>query len=187
MPRIFILLACSSSLSALACSNSSTSSAGETPDGGGTDSGCTAYVSDADLTAPTVSFKTDVLPIFQQSCGIAGATCHGDIAGEDAGLQRPFLGLFDGGTVPATVISAIVGVPSNEDPQMNEVTASSAANSFLMHKLDGDQCTLATSCAKGSTIYTTCGANMPQTSLTLLDVSTRDTIRRWIAQGATSN
>jgi hypothetical protein len=186
MRRIFILLTSISCLSALACSNSSTPSTGETPDSGGNDSGCNAYVSDADLTAPTVSFKTEVLPILQ-SCGVAGATCHGDIAGEDAGLQRPFLGLFDGGTVPATVISAIVGVPSNEDPQMSEVTASSPTNSYLMHKLDGDQCTLASSCAKGSTIYTMCGANMPQTSLTLLDVSTRDTIRRWIAQGATDN
>jgi hypothetical protein len=186
MPRIFILMASLSGLSALACSNSSTSSAGETPDSGGTDSGCTAYVSEADLTTPTVSFKTDILPIFQQSCGVNGATCHGDIAEEDAGLERPFLGLFDGGTDPATVISAIVGVPSNEDPQMKEVTAGSAANSYLMHKLDGDECTLAAACAKGSTIYTTCGANMPFTAASL-DVSTRDTIRRWIAQGASNN
>jgi hypothetical protein len=190
MHPIFSLLASLGCLSAVACSNSSTPS-GSSPDGGS----CTAYVSTADLTKPTVSFQADVLPIFQQSCSIGGATCHG--APNETALLRPFLGTsgVDGGADPETILSGIVGVASKEDPQMKIVAASDPSQSYLMHKIDDDQCTLATECASqqaaivaaGNSGYTGCGLLMPQTNAEPLDVSTRDTIRRWIAQGAANN
>jgi hypothetical protein len=190
MHRIFLLLASLGCLAAVACSNSSTPS-GSSPDGGT----CTAYVSTADLTTPTVSFQTDVLPIFQQSCSVGGPTCHG--APNETALLRPFLGAVgvDGGADAETILSGIVGVASHEDPQMKIVTANDPSQSYLMHKVDDDQCTLATDCASqqaaivaaGNVAYAGCGLLMPQTNTAPLDVSTRDTIRRWIAQGAANN
>jgi hypothetical protein len=174
-----------------ACSASSKAPVDEGPPDacgtGGNDGGvCVGtYVSCADLTAPTVSFATDIVPILQPSCAIAGSTCHGtpDVATTQA---RPYLGNFDGGTDAAEVVQGLVGVTSNEDPSMATVKAGDPVNSFLMHKLDGDQCTLATSCASSKTQYTDCGQQMPYSSPPL-DEPTRDIIRRWIAQGAKSN
>jgi hypothetical protein len=181
MTRILLLLASIGCLSAVACSTSTKGGSGDDADA------CAPYTSDADLVAPAVSFKSDVIPVFASNCSTAGATCHGDPGEVAAGLQRPFLGLADGGTDPTTIINGIVGVASNEDPQMDDVSAGDPSNSYMMHKLDGDQCTLAAGCATGATAYTTCGVFMPQTANTILDQPTRDTIRRWIAQGANNN
>lgn len=187
MARLFFassLLAC---LATAACSSSSPH--GTSSDGGadssvfdaGADACEPVYESDADLQAPAVLFATDVVPIFQQSCAIAGGTCHG--IPEVVAQQRPYLGDFDGGTDAAVVYKGLVGVPSNEDPQMNLVTAGSTANSYLMHKMDNDQCNFAADCAQGQTQYTNCGESMPYSD-PLLPTDTRDTVRRWIAQGA---
>ncbi len=169
-----------------------------TGEDGGEESGtatCTAYVSTTSLTTPTVSLKTDVLPIFQQSCGISGSTCHGMFQG---GMQNLYLAeamaAMDGDGDAGAIVMGIVGVKSEEDPSMNIVTAGDPANSFLMHKLDGDLCTLASQCeaADGAifmgttTVTTPCGATMPYLN-SLLTTDERDTIRRWIAQGAMDN
>lgn len=144
---------------------------------------CVAYaVPDADLTQPAVAFAKDVLPTFQRSCGIAGATCHGatSVVKVDS---RPYLGQFDGGTDAAVVVNGLVGVASFENPSAVMVKAGDPGNSFLMHKLDGDQCTFAAQCAQGPTQFGDCGQQMPYSS-SALDQKTRDTVRRWIAQGA---
>ena len=60
------------------------------------------------------------------------------------------------------------------------------ANSYLMHKIDGDQCTLAADCASSTTQYTDCGQQMPYSSPPL-DPATADLVRKWIAQGAKNN
>ena len=143
---------------------------------------CLPFVPDADLDAPSVSFKKDIAPTFQQSCAIAGSTCHGDPS-VALTQQRPYLGLFDGGADASQIVSGIVGVLSNEDPTMNVVTAGDPANRYLLHKVDGDQCTLAPQCAATQTQYTNCGLQMPYSSPPL-DPPTRDAIRRWVAQGA---
>ncbi|HEY3816609.1 MAG TPA: hypothetical protein VGL81_05535 [Polyangiaceae bacterium] len=191
MSRLLVLtflLACSS----VACSASSTAATPEAgaPDAcgtGGNDGGTClgTYVSCADLTTPTVSFAMDIVPIFQPSCAIAGSTCHGtpDVATTQA---RPYLGNFDGGTDASEVVQGLVSVLSNEDPTMNTVAPGDPVNSFLMHKLDGDQCTLANACASSKTQYTDCGQQMPYSSPPL-DEATRDIVRRWIAQGAKNN
>ncbi|HEY8039845.1 MAG TPA: hypothetical protein VIF15_08640, partial [Polyangiaceae bacterium] len=83
MRRTILLLVSSSlfCLGAVGCSSSS--SGGAQPDSGdGNDGGveaCVPYVSTVDVTTPTVTFKKDVAPVFQMSCAIAGATCHGAV------------------------------------------------------------------------------------------------------------
>jgi hypothetical protein len=192
----FVLLAAALSVASSAAACSAANGAGDAPPatasdsgGGGTSQGdggggggCAPFVSSADLTAPAVTFAADVLPVFQRSCGIAGATCHGtpSVASVD---MRPYLGNFDGGTDAAAVVKGLVGVTSPQDPKLAIVKAGDPAQSYLMHKLDGDQCQFAADCAQGQTQYTDCGQAMPYSS-PVLDEGTRDTIRRWIAQGA---
>ena len=80
----------------------------------------------------------------------------------------------------AAVHRDIVGVPSRVLETMPLVTAGDPAKSFLMHKMDGDQC--AFDCGENS-----CGSLMPEDGSKPLPVLNRDTIRRWIAQGAQDN
>ena len=56
--------------------------------GGAPDTACFDY-SGFDGMMPVVSFKSDVLPIFQQSCGVS-ASCHGDPSVPNE--NRPYLG-----------------------------------------------------------------------------------------------
>jgi len=168
-----------------------TGETGPCNEGGANGGNCTAstppFVSCADLAAPTVSFASDVLPVFQTSCGIAGATCHGNPMVNAKATGQPYLGMPTGGTDAGQVLAGIVGVPSAEDPQMNNVTAGQPAQSWLMHKLDGDQCLYAAQCkATGNPVFANCGLQQPYSS-GVLDLATRDTIRRWIAQGAKDN
>jgi hypothetical protein len=185
------LAAWAACLATTACSSSSSNAVGAADSGGddgalagdaGPEAQCVPYTPDADTTTPQVAFAKDVLPTFERSCGIAGATCHGSPSVVKVD-QRPYLGQFDGGTDAAVVVSGLVGVTSPEDPKLAIVKAGDPANSYLMHKLDGDQCQFAADCAQGQTQYTDCGRQMPYSS-SALDPSTRDTIRRWIAQGA---
>jgi hypothetical protein len=132
----------------------------------------------------TVSFKSQVLPTFQTSCGIAGSTCHG--TGLDPSSGRPFLGDADGGTDPSKVLPGIIGVKATEDPQLSIVKPSDPSNSYMMHKLDGDQMQFAAECATADPMYATCGQRMPYAA-PMLDQATIDMIRQWIAQGAQNN
>ena len=103
-------------------------------------------------------------------------------------------GSGDAGTVSnAQIVAGLVGVTSAEDPKMNLVTAGDPTNSFLMHKVDGDQCVAEADCNAGqlALAYPNCGANMPLNippatlaQTMLLPVTERDKIRAWIKQGA---
>jgi hypothetical protein len=144
----------------------------------GSGAACTAYVvpQGTDLTTPTMSFQNDILPIFEQSCGLSDS-CHGAPGG-----PRIFLGSKKvASTTPQMVHDNIVEVMASDLPTMNYVTPSDTANSFLMHKMDGDECTLNAKCTSGD-----CGVSMPQDN-DILEVATRDKVRRWIAQGALNN
>jgi hypothetical protein len=146
--------------------------------------GCRKNASTASLTSPTVAFRRDVVPILQNSCSI-GSSCHGQPTA--VAEQRPFLGYTDadaGATDYAAVLAAIVGVKSKEDLSMNLVTAGDPSSSFLMHKLDDDQCTMIPACDQPGSFRPNCGVFMPYQAPDLLNVATRDTVRRWIAQGA---
>ena len=132
-------------------------------------SACHDYTPPADFDAkkPT-SFANDVMPIFGQSC--AFSTCHGSTTGPSNGV---FLGKD-----PPRVYKAIVGVKGDELTSMPFVTPSDPRASYLMRKMDGSQCALDAQCKGGS-----CQDSMPKIS-GVLEVATRDVIRRWIAQGA---
>jgi hypothetical protein len=182
------------SFATIGCSSSS-SGGGGTCDIGGADGGMCeaptssnptpAYTSCAtNLTSPTVSFAKDVMPTFNDSCGVSNA-CHQPPA--NPAVASLVLGLPDGGVPMAMAIQNIVGKSALENPNMEIVKAGDPENSYLMHKLDGDQCQFAAACNKtGNPIFANCGTQMPYNS-GVLDPATRDNIRRWIAQGAQNN
>lgn len=136
---------------------------------------CKAYVTPAgtDLASPAVSFRADVLPIFVQSC--AFSSCHGTMSAQNNGV---YLGERTGTTPTATLIAGLEK-PAPALPSMPFVTPGDPSRSFLMHKIDGDACTLDPRCTNGS-----CGGRMPQGGGAPLPVATREAVRRWIAQGA---
>jgi len=121
-----------------------------------------------DAMLPAVSFSKDVMPIFGQSC--AFSTCHGSTVGSSNGV-------FLGKDAPR-VHAAIVGPKGDELATMPFVTPGNPRESYLMRMMDGSQCALDAQCSGGS-----CQGSMPKNEV-LLDLATRDTVRRWIAQGA---
>ncbi|HEX4454495.1 MAG TPA: hypothetical protein VH143_26720 [Kofleriaceae bacterium] len=142
------------------------------PEFGDIDAGaCMEYMvpQTEDLSTPTVSFANDVMPVLTSHC----AQCHGTQNSPSGNL---FLGKSSSDA--ATVYTGIVGIASGELQTMNFVTVPDPAHSFLMLKLDGDQCMYNGMCAGGS-----CDEAMPQTG-GQLDSDDRDKIRRWIYQGA---
>lgn len=161
-----------------ACSSSSSSKGTACP----VPAGCPAADPAAtELTTPAVSFATDIVPVFQASCSLS-SSCHQ--------LQQggPSL-LYLGGEASkpadgAGIFAAIVDKPSVELASMMYVKSGDPANSFLMHKLDGDECELASQC--GATPVPSCGEPMPMSGCALAG-TTRDKFRRWIAQGAKNN
>lgn len=131
---------------------------------------------------PARSFRTDVLPIFENSCSLA-ASCHGDPTSPDqASGYRPYLGEVDQQATPSDVpkiLSLIVGQDSRS-ASMKIVDPGKPESSFLMHKMDGDLECASVTCS-GS-----CGTPMPQTGDTL-PREQRDVVRDWIKQGAQDN
>jgi hypothetical protein len=204
--QIMALLLATATATLLACSSGSSGGSSGGCDNGGANGGtcCAsgdstcgtptpAYTSCANLTTPTVSFAKDIQPIFNQSCAIAGSTCHGDpnLQKMESTTGQVWLGLpVDAGAPDsAAIIMGLVGVKSPENPQMDLVAAGDPKNSYLMHKLDYDECLYASICNKELTVnplFKACGLGMPNSS-GILELTTRDTIRRWIAQGAKNN
>ena len=111
-----------------ACSSNGDGASGA----GGHDCGLYKEPAGTDLSTPVESFKTNVLGIFAENC--ASTMCHGATA--------PTGGLMLGSTeaaAPATY-KALVNVMSEELPTMPYITPGMYAESYLMHKLDADQC-----------------------------------------------
>jgi len=177
-------LAILSSLSALfaagamGCSSTSSSSAGQQMGG-------------CDTTTP-VSFSSDVIPVFQMSCTLS-SVCHGQMG--NAAEEDLYLGENMGTTNASTVYGMLVGVTAKEDPAMNLVTAGSTDNSFLWHKVNGDQGNFAADCSKASMMCedcdstSPCGGLMPYLGESLATDSPQYlcTIQSWILQGAMNN
>jgi hypothetical protein len=132
---------------------------------------CTDYSPPASFDAqnPKVTFAKDVMPIFTQGC--AFPSCHGSTTGNTNGV-------FLGGTDPTRVYQAIVEVRSSKLPTMSYVKPNDPRESFLQRKVDGSHCVLDAQCTGAD-----CGQSMPRNDETL-PMGERDTIRRWIAQGA---
>jgi hypothetical protein len=149
---------------------------------------------------PIISFRKDVLPIFQSSCATNGTSCHGgDSAMQPMTVGALILGSVDGGAPSMSVVAGLVGVGAAEAATtsfmstMNLVTAGDPANSFLMHKMDNDQCTLESQCMAYKLAYPKCGSLMPNVldpmkmTAVQLPVAQRDIVRAWIKQGAKDN
>lgn len=151
---------------------------------------CPVDISQFDSTPP-VSFETDVLPVFRRSCGLSNS-CHGS---ETNSATQLYLGPK---TSDATVvvdqafrqkiIDGLVGVPSKTAPATSLVVAGNPSGSFLMLKMDGCASAAGLSCTPQPNAKSgdPCGDSMPQGN-DVLCADERDTVRRWIAQGANNN
>jgi hypothetical protein len=141
------------------------------------------------------SFKTDIMPIFHQSCTIS-SSCHGQP--NNSAEANLYLGnnFQEGDNTADTIMmtyAGLVGVKAVEDPAMALVTAKDPANSFLIHKLSDDQntlnglkCTGGTCPAPDCDMTNVCGIQMPKTAA-MLDSATIGTVTNWIMQGAMMN
>jgi hypothetical protein len=70
---------------------------------------------------------------------------------------------------------------------MSKVKAGAPHDSYLMRKLDGSNCVLASQCVEtANTQKGDCGVTMPRNNPALTQ-DQRDTVRRWILQGALDN
>ncbi len=130
-------------------------------------------------SAPAVTFKTDVLPIFRASCAFVGA-CHGSPTPPTP--AQNYLGNpeIDGPMVQADIdkiFTQNVDVNSSKAGTMKIVAPNSPEMSFLMHKMDNTLTCADVACEAG------CGGSMPLSN-PILPQDKRDTVRRWIAQGA---
>jgi hypothetical protein len=152
--------------------------------------------SDADCASAPVSFQTDVMPIFAANCSTS-SICHGQMG--NAGVEDLYLGLSategtNGPSVVAGVQAGLVGVKSAEDPSMNLVTPGDLEDSYLWHKVSGDQNddpTVVSGCQPAATganpcsdcvSGAPCGVQMPFANT--LDPSAVCAIQNWITQGA---
>lgn len=149
--------------------------------GSGGSSACFDY-SSFDGTSPAVSFQTDVLPFFQNSCGVSTG-CHGDI--NQPNENRPYLGPNKMTTATAdditAIFAAIVDVSSYYEPGMSLVKPGEPENSFLMYKLDDTLECDKLQCSANND----CGGIMPQGAQ--MPMAERENVRLWIAQGAQNN
>lgn len=124
-------------------------------------------------TTTTSTTSTTLAPLWSAiHAQVIGPTCGG-CHGNQAGLT----GLADCDTGHASLFN----VPSTELPSMNRVEPGDAANSWLMHKLDGTQGWFTLMCQGAF-----CGSQMPLGGQPL-DPSVRDVIRTWINDGAAND
>ena len=139
---------------------------------------CVAYMvpATADLTTPE-SFKQNVMGVLNANCG--SNMCHGSPTDPTGTLFLGDQGLQ--GSDADAAYAQIVGPMSHELSTMPYVTPNDPTRSFLMRKLDGDQCLFDASCDP----QLGCQANMPMGFA--MSPDQRDIIRRWILQGALNN
>jgi hypothetical protein len=131
----------------------------------------------------TVSFQSDVLPVFEQSCALS-ASCHGNTTSPTtAEGYQPYLGAVDPEVIPSDVelIRSVIIDQDSHIATMKIVDPGKPETSFLMHKMDGDLSCSSLGCAGDDCLDT-----MPQGSSPLPRAS-RDVVREWILQGALDN
>jgi hypothetical protein len=117
------------------------------------------------------SFRKDVVPVLTGSCALS--SCHGDRSGNSGvGIFLP-LGDPDG-------IYADLMRESRTARGAKFVVPRDPAKSFLYAKLTGDLSNFVAVCPNAG-----CGEPMPPG--TKLSVADRDTVQKWIAEGAPNN
>lgn len=130
-------------------------------------------------TSRLVTFKTDVLPIFRNSCGFVGS-CHGSPTPPNP--RQTFLGppKLDPDPTQAEIdkiFAQNVDVNASQASTMKIVAKGSPQTSFLMHKMDNTLKCADVVCEAG------CGSSMPLAN-PILGETDLETVRLWIAQGA---
>lgn len=138
------------------------------------------------------SFRAHILPTFQGACTFS-SSCHGS-------KTRSQVDLYLGEKLPRTaademssaaiseMLAGVIGRASVTAPDVQLIAAGNAASSFLMHKIDDTHRDQGYACtAQASDLDHPCGDSMPQTAEELLCSKERETIRRWIEQGAKDN
>lgn len=132
--------------------------------------------------SPSVSLRIEVMPILQANCTF-GQSCHGPgitLAG------KVYLGPAMGVPASDADIQRMLDENVNADPSfdagMKLITPGDASQSFLMHKTDNSLECPTLACAADKT----CGEPMPF-NRPAIDAGDRNTIRRWIMQGAQLN
>jgi hypothetical protein len=116
--------------------------------------------------APKVC-RSDVETIFFLTCSLP--SCHGRFPDGQSGL---YIGTTGDWT------QNVVNVTSKERKDLKRVVPGDLKNSWLAHKLVGDQCLFGSKCVDGD-----CGDQMPGTGQPL-DPSDLNTVLEWIRQGA---
>jgi hypothetical protein len=179
-------------LSSLAGVVSAIGAAGCSSSGSPTGMGCD--------TSVAVSFKTDVLPVFQMSCTVSNS-CHGQMNNDPE--EDLYLGENSSvsATDPEAVYKGLVSVPAKEDPSMPLITAGSLDNSFVWQKvavigftnpgpsaslLAGCAASPAPQCTPDCNSSTPCGGLMPYLGAPL-DPDLECALQSWIVQGAKNN
>lgn len=169
-------------------STTSSTTSGTTGSGGHAPAdGCFNYTT-FDATTPAVHFKADVLPILRLSCGLSNS-CHGDPNG--SGGQHFYGPKLSDPEPDAATIQKIFDQSVNKtavaEPTLKVIAPGNPVGSFLLYKLDGDPGAKAeeqVACsALACAIDQSCLSSMPLNG-PALPADKRDTIRRWIAQGA---
>jgi hypothetical protein len=217
IPSLSLAATLTSLLAVSCSSPAPSNAEGGTGSDAGGEGGCVPYKpSPSSLMTPTVSFVGDVMPIFVHSCAFSGChITPPPIDGGPPPGNLEFLFVQDH-TVPIAMYArqaydGIVSKPTIEVPTMNFVTPGDPANSFLMRKMDFALCDLADKCAADNPLFNKynrpdqaypapngCGVGMPPDLLDdagamqpLVDAlgmpTQRETVKRWIAQGAMFN
>jgi len=165
-----VLMTCAASLSTSSgCDDGSSGGGG---DGGASETdaqGCFDYTRFTP-SGTTRSFQADVLPIFEQSCGLS-ASCHGNVnSPETPSGYQPYLGAVNPDEIPSDValIRSVIIDQDSHLATMKIVDPGKPETSFLMHKMDGDLDCASLAC-------------------TPLPRASRDIVREWIVQGAADN
>jgi hypothetical protein len=142
---------------------------------------------DCPAAPASATFHATVLPIFRGSCGLSETSCHGSQLSSKADL---YLGPKPSEPEPdaaarGAIIAGLVNRPSKIAPSINLVTPGAPEQSFLISKLDGTHDSAGLACIPllGADPEQPCGDSMPQ-GAGLLCKGRRDTVRRWVAQGA---
>lgn len=163
MPTSSAWLALAAGLLLLACSNEGPSTISSGGPASGSSSGTPA--------GQPRSFRKDVVPILTGSCALS--SCHGDRNG------NPGVGIY----LPLGDPDGIYDDLMRESPTAKGakfVVPRDAAKSFLYGKITGDLSNFVTACpSKG------CGEPMPPG--TRISSADRDTVQKWIAEGAPNN
>jgi hypothetical protein len=118
------------------------------------------------------SFKSDLLPALQASCGSRTYSCHGSPPPPAGHVEYD----TDNGRTADDVYLDLVGhPPANAPPGYFRIAAGDLAHSWLIEKITKDQ--------PGGSGY---GARMPYGGANVCQ-TTVTTIQNWIAQGAPNN